>query len=232
MNKDTKMDFERGSMRAIVWPMVIAAIVGAILALAGLTGCQSINLDDPRIQDAFDKAVAAIEKAIDQGKPIPGDTPGNPETPPPSPPTVADPPAVDPPAVATDAVPYSDLNWSHGGFNGSKAVLNPVAVIGNLSVSSGGLSFRWISGNCQTLGASSSGDIDKTLACMFYRDSGGRWQGGKFDWISTSRLTRDFKNVDSGYQGWNAAAFRSASEVAFVVVGLNGRRSNVITARK
>lgn len=227
------MDHERGSMRVIVWPMVVAAVVGAFVALIFLTGCQSINLDDPRIQDAFDKAVAAIEKAIDEGKPIPGDTLANPETPPPSPPPVADPPAVDPPtAVATDAIAYSDLHWSHGGFNGSKAVLNPGAVIGNLSVSAGGLSFRWISGNCQTLGASSSGDIDKTLACMFYRDSVGRWQGGKFDWISTSRLTRDFKNVNSGYQGWNPDAFRASKEVAFVVVGLNGRRSNVITARK
>lgn len=219
------MDHELGSMRVVVWPMVVAGILGAFVAL---TGCQSINLDDPRIQDAFDKAVAAIEKAIEDGKPIPGDTPANPETLPPSSPPVADPPA----AVATDAIAYSDLHWSHGGFDGSKAVLNPGAVIGNLSVSSGGLSFRWISGNCQTLGASSSGDIDKTLACMFYRDSGGRWQGGKFDWISTSRLTRDFKNVDSGYRGWNTAAFRESKEVAFVVVGLNGRRSNVIIARK
>lgn len=226
------MDHELGSMRVVVWPMVVAGIIGAFVALTCLTGCQSINLDDPRIQDAFDKAVAAIENAIEDGKPIPGDTPANPETLPPSSPPVADPPAVDPPAVATDAVPYSDLNWSHGGFNASRAVLHPAAVIRSLSVSSKGLSFTWISGNCQTLGASSAGDADKTLACLFYRDSGGRWQGGKFDWISTSRTTRDFKNIDSGYQGWNAAAFRSASEVAFVVVGLNGRRSNVITARK
>lgn len=227
------MDHELGSMRVVVWPMVVAGIIGAFVALTCLTGCQSINLDDPRIQDAFDKAVAAIENAIEDGKPIPGDTPANPETLPPSSPPVADPPAVDPPsAVATDAIAYSDLHWSYGGFNGSKAVLNPGAVIGNLSVSAGGLSFRWICGNCQTLGASSAGDADHTLACLFYRDAAGRWQGGKFDWISTSRTTRDFKNVDSGYQGWNPAAFRESKEVAFVVVGLNGRRSNVIIARK
>ena len=132
-----------------------------------------------------------------------------------------------------DAMAYSALNWSMGGFNGSKAARHEGVEIGSLSVKSNGMSYRWVRGGCEQLGAGDKGDASKTLACLFYRDKAGKWQGGKFDWISTSRTTRDFKNIHSGYNGWNAAAFDAATEFAFVIVGTNGRRTNVIRgARK
>lgn len=187
----------------------------AVAITAG--GCKSL-VDNPSVQAEFDRAVARIREAL-------WDDPGSvPET--------VEPPA-DPSAPPTaDAVQYSSLNWSMGGFRGAGALQHSGAVIGSLSVKSNGMSYKWVSGGCETLGATSKGDADHTLACMFYKDKAGKWQGGKFDWISTSRTTRDFKNIDSGYQGWNAAAFRSASEYAFVIVGTNGRRTNVIREAK
>ena len=132
-----------------------------------------------------------------------------------------------------DAVAYSALNWDKGGFDGRKATRNEGVEIGSLNVGRDGMSYRWVKGGCEQLGAGSKSDYSKTLACIFYRDKAGRWTGGKFDWISTSRTTRDFKNTHSGYNGWNAAEFDAATEFAFVIVGTGGRRSNVIRgARK
>ena len=57
----------------------------------------------------------------------------------------------------------------------------------------------------------------------------GKWVGGKFDWISTSRTTRDFANIRSGYNGWDPSAISKADRCAFVVVSKDGkRRTNVI----
>ena len=62
---------------------------------------------------------------------------------------------------------------------------------------------------------------------------GGSWTGGKFDWISTSRLKRGFENVRDRYNGWEPAALDKASEFAFVIVAANGKkRTNVISAKR
>jgi hypothetical protein len=196
--------------------------VGVLLAVATVAGCVFTGcalLDtvasDERVQAEFDRAVERIRAALD--KPDDGGTVETPTA----------------PGATVDAVPYSSLNWSMGGFRGAGALQHSGAVIGSLSVKSNGMSYRWVSGGCETIGATSKGDADHTLACMFYKDDAGKWQGGKFDWISTSRTTRDFKNIHSGYNGWNAAAFDAATEFAFVIVGTGGRRTNVIRgARK
>ena len=212
--------------QSAAWPLTWIVCIAIALACAnGSCGCASINLDDERIQAAFDRAVAAIEMAVEEGKTIPADAPS------------ADAPAAGNPAgeqssPATDAVPYSELNWSMGGFRGVGALQHSGAVIGSLKISSSGMSYRWVRGGCETLGASSAGDSSHTLACLFYRDASGRWQGGKFDWISTSRISRDFKNIDSGYNGWDPSAFHASKEFAFVIVGTGGRRSNVIRVAK
>ena len=130
------------------------------------------------------------------------------------------------PATAADAVPFGDLEWCYGGYNGKNAQLADCR-IASLKVSGNGLSYDWQSGGCEQLGASSAGDAD-CLACLFCR-IGGKWQGGKFDWISTSRRTRSFTNIYEGYHGWDPDAIGKADAYAFVIVSRNGKaRSNVI----
>jgi hypothetical protein len=198
--------------------------VGVLLAVATVagcvfTGCALLNTvaRDERVQAEFERAVARIREALADD---PASVPGVPET--------VETPA-DPSSPSTaDAVPYGSLNWSMGGFRGAGALQHSGAVIGSLSVKSNGMSYKWVSGGCEQLGATSKGDAGHTLACLFYKDSVGKWQGGKFDWISTSRTTRDFKNIHDGYNGWSPSAFAAATEYAFVIVGTNGRRTNVI----
>ena len=203
--------------------------VGVLLAVAAVAGCVFTGcalLDTwsstARVQAEFDRAVERIRLALD--KPDDGGTVETPTAPQPEEPTA--------PGATVDAVDYASLRWSMGGFNGSKAVLHDGVEIGGLNVGRDGMSYRWVRGGCEQLGAGSRGDASKTLACMFYRDKAGKWQGGKFDWISTSRTTRDFKNIHGGYNGWNAAEFDAATEFAFVIVGTGGRRSNVISGTR
>ena len=130
----------------------------------------------------------------------------------------------------SDAVDFARLLWPYGGFRGGEAVFAPGCEIADLRVSSSGLSYRWVSGGCEALGATSRGDTDHTLACLFVQGKDGSWRGGKFDWISTSRTTRDFANVRGGYHGWPTDAIETATAYAFVIVSKDGRRrSNVIT---
>lgn len=199
--------------------MLIGFLAVTIMSLHMAGGCKSLVdlADNPSVQAEFERAVARIREALADD---PGSVPGVPET--------VETPA-DPSSPSTaDAVPYSSLNWSMGGFRGAGALQHSGAVIGSLSVKSNGMSYKWVSGGCEALGATSKGDADHTLACLFYLDASGKWQGGKFDWISTSRTTRDFKNIHDGYNGWSPSAFAAATEYAFVIVGTNGRRTNVI----
>lgn len=131
---------------------------------------------------------------------------------------------------ADDAVDFSLLQWSYGGFKGGGAKLSSKARIENLKVSSSGMTYTWSAGGCEDLGASSCKDYSHTVACLFVRVAGA-WRGGKFDWVSTSRTSRDFKNiVDKGYQGWPTNSIGSADAYAFVIVGGDGKsRTNVIT---
>ena len=130
-------------------------------------------------------------------------------------------------SASADAAPFASLKWPWGGFDGSKAALSDKARIKALKVTASGLSYAWESGGCEDLGASSKTDAS-CLACLFCFD-GSAWRGGKFEWISTSRTGRDLKNIESGHNGWDAAAFRSAKAHAFCIVSKDGRRrTNVI----
>ena len=120
------------------------------------------------------------------------------------------------------------LDFRYGGFNGSRAVEDANCQIGSLKLSRDGLSFRWVKGGCEMLGAADREDYDHTVACVFFWD-GSKWVGGKFDWVSTSRTYRDFENVHGGYGGWNADAFFGAKKHGFVIVSADGKkRSNFI----
>ena len=120
------------------------------------------------------------------------------------------------------------IAWKYGGFDGSRAVETAAARIGSLRITSDGLSYKWEAGGCEALGATSRTDCDHTLACAFLFD-GSRWVGGKFDWISTSRTTRDFKNIRGRYHGWDPDKFFAAPKVAFCIMSADGkRRTNLI----
>lgn len=128
-----------------------------------------------------------------------------------------------------DAVDFSALRWEYGGFGGKGAVAVNGCTISGLKVSSSGMSYKWEGGGCEQLGASSRTAAD-CIAALFVRGSDGQWRGGKFDWISTSRTTRDFKNISEGYHGWPTDAIGSAKGYAFVVVSSDGKRRSNVTA--
>ena len=131
-------------------------------------------------------------------------------------------------ATAGDAVPFSSLKWSFGGVNGSGAVQSGV-VISGLSFSRNGLSFRY-NKDLSAWGRSHTHAGD--YACLFVQRSDGSWVGGKFDWISSSRTTRDFVNVRGGYHGWSFAGVPNPCNAAFVILNHDcGRRSNVLSGR-
>lgn len=135
-------------------------------------------------------------------------------------------PTPTPTPTASDGVDFALLDWRWGGFNGARAALADCRIAA-LKVTRNGLSYSWESGGCEDMGASGPHDA-ACLACLFchVRD---QWLGGKFDWISTDRRTRDFENIESGYGGWEPEAFRDADAYAFVIVSKDGRRrTNVI----
>ena len=132
---------------------------------------------------------------------------------------------------SVDEVNFSLLQWTYGSFKGGEAKLGAQPRITGLKVSSNGMSYSWKSGGCENLGASSATDAS-CLACLFCY-YGGKWIGGKFDWISTSRRTRDFVNINGNYKGWSPTVFKNASAYAFVIVSKDGKsRSNVIRCGK
>ena len=132
-----------------------------------------------------------------------------------------------------EASPFSpsssvELDFRYGGFKGGKAVEVPGCQISNLKISKDGLSYKWVSGGCEALGAASRTDYSQTVACAFYWD-GRKWVGGKFDWISTSRTSRSFENIEAGYGGWSSSDFFSAKKRAFCIVSKDGKkRTNLL----
>ena len=130
------------------------------------------------------------------------------------------------PSSIPDAMSFNALSWVYGGkpYAGG-ARQNGVQITG-LRVSKNGLSFRYVR-DLSAWGYSST--ALGGVACLFVRNERGRWVGGKFDWISSSRQSRDFANVYGGYDGWTLAGVPNPCPVAFVIVSTDGRRrSNVL----
>ena len=129
-------------------------------------------------------------------------------------------------ATVPDAVPFGAFRWSYGGINGSGAKQTSATIKG-LSMSKNGLSFGWGSGKLSSWGLSD--DALGAYACLFVQDASGAWVGGKFDWISGSRSSRDFINVYGGYGGWNLSNVPNPCSAAFVVISADKKkRTNVI----
>lgn len=127
------------------------------------------------------------------------------------------------PATASAA-----LDFRFGGFKGGKAVEDPRCRISGLKVGADSLSIKWETGIPVDWKRGSTEKGPMILACAFYEE-GGRWIGGKFDWIDEHRSSRSLENVHAGYGGWNAAAWRAARRHAFCVVSADGKyRSNLL----
>lgn len=129
-----------------------------------------------------------------------------------------------------DQVPYHLLHYTMGGFKGNGVPIGN-SRIADLAVNKRGnvMSYKWLNGGCNEFGAKNVMDANYAYACLFFKGADGQWVGGKFDWISTNRLTRDFNNIQSGYVGWNAQGFNSATEFCFCIVGVDGKaRTNTI----
>lgn len=131
--------------------------------------------------------------------------------------------------LTPDEVPFSALKWRFGGKNGASAKQTS-ARIGGLSMSKDHLSYRWTGPTLASWGLANSDP--GALACLFVQKTDGTWVGGKFDWISTSRTTRDFININSGYGGWSLAGVPNPCACAFVIVSSDcKKRTNVISGR-
>lgn len=126
--------------------------------------------------------------------------------------------------ASADEVSFDRLNWTWGGFDGSRATLDAPRIRFVAANTSRDMSIHW-DVDMRSWGYA-PGQADG-VACLFVK-KGGVWVGGKFEWISSSRTYRSFNNPLAGYGGWDAGALRGADELAFVVVSKCGRkRSNV-----
>ena len=191
---------------------ILAGAVAALCAALLLCGCSTIRdaVDEYRDWRSSQTNAPAVPPDAPDAPPATPGTPTQPDTP------------------AADEADYSAFSWTFGGFDGSRAALDKPR-IGALKMNGmSGLSFRWAGPNLSAWGL---GHTDAAaLACLFVRRADGSWVGGKFDWISSSRTTRDFKNLD-GYNGWSLAGIPNPCRAAFVIVSADGRRrSNVIAA--
>ena len=122
---------------------------------------------------------------------------------------------------------YSRLEWLYGGFSGAKAVEDTsgagcLVKSARLEGSGARLSFTGSLWGCDYA-------HPEARMCIFCK-SGSRWVGGFWEWGSTGRVFRDFKNIRDHYKGWDPSVLDKASEFAFVVVNKSGsKRSNVVT---
>ena len=121
------------------------------------------------------------------------------------------------------------LKFAYGGFHGEHAVEDPEVQIGNFKMDSKKMTYHWTKNDMAKWGYPHTDA--KALACaFFYDDAAKEWVGGKFDWISSSRLSRGWENIYSGYNGWNSEKFFVAKKHGFCIVSGNGRkRTNLIT---
>ncbi len=211
--------------------LIVVAIVATVAAITGCTtdaGTGDAIVRIPAavvdaVTDAAQRAAEAIQQTQTAAEPGEAviDTPAASE---PAPGTTA------PPTDDADEVPFADLKWTCGGFNGGSAKECPAVQIGSLKVSSSGMSYKYTTASLSVWGLAK--DDAGALACLFVRRNGA-WTGGKFDWISSSRLSRDFKNISGGYNGWPTDAIGTADAYAFVIVSENGKkRTNVIACSR
>lgn len=121
---------------------------------------------------------------------------------------------------------------SFGSPNCSKAQEDPNTQIKDLTISDKGLSYGWAKGNLRNWGIQDD-HAAKALAIAGYSKDNKTYHCAKFDWISSDRLTRDFKNIEEGYNGFNCQEFKGAPYKCFFIMSADGKkRTNVICTFK
>lgn len=126
-----------------------------------------------------------------------------------------------------DAIDFACLSWKFGGVDGSKAKLDSPRISG-LTAGSKSLSYKWDKG-LSAWGLAN--DDASALACLFVEREDGSIVGGKFDWVSTSRSSRDLENVYDGYSGWTLDGVPNPCKCYFLVLSRDARkRSNILAA--
>ena len=210
---NTKLDYERNASLGFFRNITI--LIGFMLIgfwLFAMCGCATF--DKLGGMEALDKLAEKWKDKLEQSKP---------EIPPETPPTKPEP---DKP-VAGDAVAFPSLQWQYGGFNANGAVLSTPR-LSNASCNGRAYYYKWDVG----LSGWGLGNGDAGAICAVFIERDGRWIGGKFDWVSTSRAFRELKHLES-YSTWPSSGIKLPlrGKVAFVVVSANGKlRSNVILA--
>ena len=125
------------------------------------------------------------------------------------------------------SAPSVVLDFRYGGVK-AKPAEDSRCRISKLKIGSDSLSIHW---DTDIPSDWKRGDTKKgpmILACAFYED-GGKWVGGKFDWIDEHRSSRSLENIHGGYGGWNAGAWNAAKKRAFCVMSFDGKyRSNLL----
>ena len=145
-------------------------------------------------------------------------------------PAVAEAAAADPASTEAAAIAAGPrLDFRFGGFRGGGAAEDPATQIRDFRMDRNGMRYAWAKGDLGNWGLAR--ESAGALICAFYFDEKERrWIGGKFEWISTSRLTRSWENVYAGYNGWQAQPFFSAKRHAICIVSADGRRrTNLLT---
>lgn len=191
----------------------LPAVLTRIIALSTITlmGLISAGCEDSSRVDGVAWNRASAEAEAEAEAPADENTPGDPAA----------------PGSAGDMVSFGALNWTYGGENGSGASHSGVSISG-LSMNADALSFKYNT-DLSAWGIS-HGDYNHALACMFVKNNAGQWVGGKMDWISSSRTSRDYHNVYGGYIGWTLHDVPNPCDAAFVILHTGKkRRSNVIT---
>lgn len=208
----------------ILGELVGLAILCALAAVFALiaSSCAVIADPDPRnherIATAVSNAVHAVTEAARQGRDARRDEAGEA-----SGVNSADPAQTAKPAKSGGA---PVLVWKYGGFDGSRAAEDPNTQIKDLHITKSKLTYKWAKGSLKNWGLA---DTDAgAIACCFFWD-GKQWIGAKTDWISTSRTSRDFKNLNAGYNGWKPELYWAATKRAFCIASRDGKkRTNLI----
>lgn len=119
---------------------------------------------------------------------------------------------------------------SFGSPNVGKARYNTDCQIKDFKMDDRGMSYKWVKGGCEALGAKDKTDAGMTLAVCGYSTNGIDFHVCKFDWISTSRTTRSWENVKEHYNGINSDLFFNAPKRCFFICDRNGSyRTNILT---
>ena len=114
-------------------------------------------------------------------------------------------------------VSFGGVEWCYGGYKPN-------------SLSKGSFTYKVTGGTTHGITSSNGGDWGAAsgknavfIVCLFVKQSKG-WRGGKFDWISKNRGSRDLKNVHSGYAGWCSEGVAKGKPFKACVVDARGKK--------